>query len=125
RVVFLEPVTTLALIIPATRRVTIGTGILVLPLRDPVVTAKAFANLDVASEGRLVLGVGVGWDEREFQACQVPKTTRGRRMDEMLSIIKGLWTEDAFSYRGRIFTIPEVQLTPRPLKKPHPPIWVA
>jgi len=60
RVVFLEPVTTLALVIPATRRVTIGTGILVLPLRDPVVTAKAFANLNVASENRLVFGVGVG-----------------------------------------------------------------
>jgi probable F420-dependent oxidoreductase len=125
RVVFLEPVTTLALVIPATRRVTIGTGILVLPLRDPVVTAKAFANLDVASEGRLVFGVGVGWDEREFRVCQVPKTTRGRRMDEMLAIIKGLWMEDSFSYQGRIFTIPEVRLVPKPIQQPHPPIWVA
>ena len=125
RVVFLEPVTTLALIVTATRRVTIGTGILVLPLRDPVVTAKAFANLDVASEGRVVFGVGVGWDEREFRACQVPKATRGRRMDEMLDIIKGLWTEDTFSYEGRIFTIPEVRLDPKPVQRPHPPIWLA
>ena len=82
RVVFMEPVTTLALVVSATKRVTLGTGILVLPLRDPVVTAKAFANLDAASEGRVVLGVGVGWDEREFHACQVAKKTRGRRMDE-------------------------------------------
>jgi len=125
RVVFLEPATTLALVIGATRRVTIGTGILVLPLRDPVVTAKAFANLDVLSNGRLVFGVGVGWDEREFRACQVPKTSRGRRMDEMLDIIKGLWTQDTFGYEGRIFRIPEVRLVPRPVQKPHPPIWVA
>src|SRR5262245_60405145 len=62
RVVFLEPVTTLATIIPATRRVRVGTGILVLPLRDPVVTAKALANLDVLSGGRLVFGAGVGWE---------------------------------------------------------------
>ena len=125
RAVFLEPVTTLALVIGATRRVRLGTGILVLPLRDPVVTAKAFANLDVLSDGRLVFGVGVGWDEREFRACQVPKSERGRRMDEALDIIKGLWTEDLFSYRGRIFTVPEVRLVPRPVQRPHPPIWIA
>ncbi|MBI1737456.1 MAG: LLM class flavin-dependent oxidoreductase [Candidatus Rokubacteria bacterium] len=125
RVVFLEPITTLALVASATRRMTIGTGILVLPLRDPVVTAKALANLDVATEGRLVFGAGLGWDEREFDACQVRKSTRGRRMDEMLEIIAGLWTEDRFSYRGRIFTIPEVSLLPRPVQQPRPPIWVA
>jgi alkanesulfonate monooxygenase len=125
RVVFLEPVTTLALAIPATRRVTIGTGILVLPLRDPVVTAKTFANLDAASEGRLIFGAGVGWEEREFRACQVPRATRGRRMDEMLAIIKGLWTGEPFSYQGRIFSIPEVRLVPRPVQTPHPPIWLA
>jgi probable F420-dependent oxidoreductase len=125
RAVFLEPVTTLALVISVTQRVRLGTGILVLPLRDPVVTAKAFANLDLMSDGRLVFGVGVGWDEREFRACQVPKSERGRRMDEALEIIKGLWTEEVFSYRGRIFTVPEVRLVPRPVQRPHPPIWLA
>jgi alkanesulfonate monooxygenase len=125
RVVFLEPITTLALVASATRRMTIGTGILVLPLRDPVVTAKALANLDVATEGRLVFGAGLGWDEREFQAVQVPKSTRGRRMDEMLEIIRGLWTQERFSYDGTIFRIPEVSLVPRPVQRPHPPIWIA
>ncbi|MGH2359978.1 MAG: LLM class flavin-dependent oxidoreductase [bacterium] len=125
RVVFMEPVTTLALVVGATKRVTLGTGILVLPLRDPVVTAKAFANLDAASEGRVVFGVGVGWDEREFRACQVAKETRGRRMDEMLAIIRGLWTHETFAYHGKHFTIPEVRLEPKPVQKPHPPIWVA
>jgi alkanesulfonate monooxygenase len=125
RVVFLEPITTLALVASATRRMTIGTGILVLPIRDPVVTAKALANLDVATDGRLVFGAGLGWDERELAACQVPKATRGRRMDEMLDIITGLWTQDRFSYRGSIFTIPEVALVPRPVQRPRPPIWIA
>ncbi len=125
RVVFMEPITTLALVASATRLMTLGTGILVLPLRDPVVTAKALANLDVAIDGRLVFGAGLGWDEREFEACQVPKRTRGRRMDEMLEIIRGLWTETKFSYRGEIFTIPEISLLPRPVQQPHPPIWIA
>jgi alkanesulfonate monooxygenase len=125
RVVFMEPLTTLASVAGATRRVTLGTGILVLPLRDPVVTAKAVANLDAVSGGRVVFGVGVGWDEREFQACQVPKETRGRRMDEMLEIIDGLWTHDTFAYEGRCFRIPEIRLVPRPLQTPRPPILVA
>lgn len=125
RVVFLEPITTLALVASATRRMTIGTGILVLPLRDPVVTAKALANLDVATDGRFVFGAGLGWDEREFDACQVRKSTRGRRMDEMLEIITGLWTHERFSYRGKIFTIPEVSLVPRPVQQPRPPVWIA
>ena len=125
RVVFLEPITTLALVASATRRMTIGTGILVLPIREPVVTAKALATLDVATDGRLVFGAGLGWDEREFDACQVPRSTRGRRMDEMLDIITGLWTHERFSYRGGIFTIPEVSLVPRPVQRPRPPIWVA
>ena len=73
RVVFMEPLTSLALVVGATRRVTLGTGILILPLRDPVVTAKAVANLDAVSGGRVLFGVGVGWDDKEFRACQVPK----------------------------------------------------
>jgi len=125
RVVFMEPVSSLALAIGATKKVTLGTGILVLPLRDSVLTAKTFANLDATSGGRVIFGVGAGWDEREFRACQVPKETRGRRMNEMLTIITGLWTEDSFSYHGTIFEVPEVTLLPKPVQQPHPPIWIA
>ena len=125
RAAFMEPATTLALAAAVTRRVTLGTGILVLPLRDPVLTAKTFANVDILSEGRLIFGVGVGWAEAEFQASQVATATRGRRMDEMLEIIHGLWTRESFSYRGRIFDVPEIRLLPRPVQQPHPPIWMA
>ncbi len=125
RVVFMEPLTSLALVVGATRRVTLGTGILILPLRDPVITAKAMANLDAVSGGRVVFGVGVGWDDKEFRACQVPKATRGRRTDEMLEIINGLWTQDTYAYDGRYFTIPEIRLEPRPIQTPRPPILIA
>jgi len=125
RVVFMEPLTSLALVVGATRRVTLGTGILILPLRDPVVTAKAMANLDAVSGGRVVFGIGVGWDDKEFRACQVPKETRGRRTDEMLEIINGLWTQDMYAYDGRYFKIPEIRLEPRPIQTPRPPILVA
>ncbi len=125
RVTYMEPLTSLALVAGVTRRIRLGTGILVLPLRDPVLTAKSLANLDATSEGRLIFGAGVGWDAREFQACQVPKATRGQRMDEMLDIIKGLWTEASFSYRGRHFTLSDVTLIPKPVQQPCPPIWVA
>jgi probable F420-dependent oxidoreductase len=125
RVVVMEPLTTLALVVGATERVTLGTGILILPLRNPVLVAKELANIDAVSEGRLILGVGVGWPELEFQACQIPKRTRGRRMDEMIEIITGLWTQDTFEYRGEIFDIPEVRLVPKPARKPRPPIWFA
>jgi len=73
----------------------------------------------------VIFGVGVGWDEKEFRACQVPKETRGRRMDEMLEIITGLWTQETFSYEGKFFRIPEVSLVPRPAQKPRPRILVA
>jgi probable F420-dependent oxidoreductase len=122
---FLEPATTLAFAALATRRVTIGTGVLVLPLRDPVLTAKTFANIDLLSGGRLIFGVGVGWAETEFKASQVALAERGRRMDEMLDIIVGLWTHDTFAYQGRCFHVPEIRLLPRPLQRPHPPIWLA
>jgi len=125
RVVYMEPITSLALVAGATRRIRLGTGILILPLRDPVVTAKAIANLDVTTGGRLIFGVGLGWDEKEFAACQIDKSTRGRRMDEMLEIIKGLWSNESFSYRGEFFEICDVALTPKPLQNPHPPILIA
>jgi len=67
----------------------------------------------------------VGWAEKEFQASQVLLAQRGRRMDEMLDIIIGLWTHETFTYRGRCFDVPEIRLLPRPLQKPHPPIWLA
>jgi len=79
----------------------------------------------VLSGGRLIFGVGVGWADAEFKASQVALAEHGRRMDEMLDIIIGLWTHDLFAFKGRCFDIPEVRLLPRPLQRLHPPIWLA
>lgn len=125
RVTFLEPLTALGIAAATTERVRLGCGILVLPLRDPVLTAKTLATLDAVSGGRVIFGAGVGWDHQEFAACQIDRSTRGRRMDEMLEIIAGLWTEESFSYEGRYFTLNEVSLVPRPVQRPRPPIWIA
>lgn len=125
RVAFLDPMSVLALAAAATERVKLGTGILILPLRDPVLSAKALASLDVLSAGRLIFGAGVGWAQQEFDACQIKRSTRGRRMDEMLDIIRGLWTEETFSYNGQHFVLRDVRLDPHPIQKPYPPIWIA
>ena len=124
RVAFLDPLTALAVAVTTTERVTLGTGILVLPLRDPVLTARALASLDALSGGRVVFGAGVGWDEREFAACQIDRRSRGRRTDEMLEIIRGLWEHPSFSYAGEHFSLRDVRLEPRPLQ-PHLPLWLA
>lgn len=123
RVTPMDQFTSLALVATSTERVRFGSGVTILPLRNPVPTAKAFASLDVLSEGRLICGVGVGWDDMEFKACQVPKSERGRRMDESLAILTGLWSNDTFSYAGKIFSVPEIRLIPRPVQLPHPPLW--
>lgn len=125
RVAFLDPLIVLSIAAAVTERVTLGTGILVLPLRDPVLLAKALATIDMASSGRLIFGAGVGWNQEELDACQITRSTRGRRMDEMLDIIRGLWMHDSFSYDGEHFVLRDVRLVPRPLQKPRPPIWLA
>jgi probable F420-dependent oxidoreductase len=125
RVAYLEPLTVLTIAAVATQHVRLGTGILVLPLRDPVVTAKSLATLDAISGGRLIFGAGVGWDPHEFAACQIDRATRGQRMDEMLEVIVGLWTQESFSYAGKHFTLDDVRLMPRPIQQPRPPIWLA
>ena len=125
RVAFLEPLAALATAVAATRTVALGTGIIVLPLREPVLTAKALASLDALAEGRLIFGAGIGWDQQELDACQIDRATRGNRMDEMLDVIRGLWTEETFSYEGRHFVLRDVRLLPRPVRRPHPPIWLA
>lgn len=125
RVAFLEPLTVLAAVAGVTNRVMLGTGIVVLPLRDPILTAKALASLDVMSDGRLVFGAGIGWDQRELDACQIDRSTRGQRMDEMLDIIAGLWSQERFSYSGRHFVLRDVELEPRPVQRSRPRIWLA
>ena len=98
---------------------------LVVPYRNPVVTAKMLATLDVMSGGRLIVGVGVGWWREEFEALAAPPfAERGRVTDEYLRLMKVLWTEDAPRFKGKYYRLADVTMLPKPVQRPHPPIWV-
>lgn len=99
-------------------------NIVVLPYRNPFVVAKSGATLDLLSEGRFTLGVGVGYLKREFTALGVEFDERGELFDEALEVIRGIWTTDDFSYEGRHFTASGITAHPRPVSRPHPPIWI-
>ena len=121
---FLEPVSTLLFVAAATERIGLGTSILVITMRQPVVLAKELATLDVLSGGRLIFGCGAGWMREEFEALNVPFEKHGPRMAEYLEVIRRCWTEDDPSFRGRYYRLGNVGFYPKPAQKPHPPIWV-
>jgi len=120
----LDAVATLTALAVRTSRIKLGTGILVLPLRNPTVAAKALGSLDVISKGRLLLGVAAGWYAREFDAVGVPFKQRGRLFERNLDILVRLWTEDRVSLAVDEFKLREAVMVPRPVQKPRPPILV-
>jgi probable F420-dependent oxidoreductase len=107
-----------------TRSIKLGTAVYILPLRDPLVTARAAMTVDLLSGGRLLFGVGAGWLAEEFEYAGLDYRSRGRRMDECLEVIKRLWTEDTPSYDGEFIHIGKVNFEPKPLTKPHPPFVI-
>jgi len=124
RTTWLEPVSLLSALSGVTRTIRLGTLVLVLPFRDPVAFAKEWATLDVLSGGRSILGVGVGWHEGEFAALRIPFKERGRRMNEMLEAITALWAGDHVTYDGQFYRFADLSLEPKPVQRPHPPIWI-
>jgi probable F420-dependent oxidoreductase len=98
--------------------------VLVVPYRHPLLIARMTANLDQLCGGRFILGVGVGHSKPEFAALNVPFTRRGAITDESLELIRQAWTRDRLSFEGRFFSVAEADTSPRPVRQPHPPIWV-
>lgn len=121
---WLEPLTLLSALAGVTRTMRLGTMVLVLPLRNPVYFAKEWATLDLLSGGRTILGVGVGWHEEEFRLMGVPHAERGRRMEECLEIVLALWSRDEVTWEGRYYRFRDLTIEPKPVQKPHPPIWI-
>lgn len=121
---FYDPFTTLAWLAGITDQVELGTTVTVLPYRNPLLTARMAANIDQFSGGRFILGVGVGWSEREYAAVGVPFKRRGAITDEYLAAIKKLWTADVASHDGEFGSFRDVHTGPAPARSPHPPIWV-
>lgn len=121
----LESLTALAFVAGVTERIRLCTGVYLMPLRNPTITAKVTATLDVLSGGRLTLGVGVGGEfPPEFEASGVPLAERGPRTDEGIEILRRLWTEEAVEHRGEHFSFGPVSLAPRPLQASGPRIIV-
>jgi len=120
----LDAVGTLTALAARTRRIKLGTGVMVLPLRNPTVAAKALGTLDVISKGRLILGVAAGWYAREFDAVGVPFKQRGRRFERNLEILTRLWTEDRVTLQVDEFNLREAVMRPKPAQRPRPPILI-
>jgi probable F420-dependent oxidoreductase len=121
----LETFSILGVVAGATEKLRLVTSVLVLPYRNPVLTAKMVSSLDVLSGGRVTLGVGVGWLKEEFDALDSPDfDKRGAVTDEWLAIFKQLWTQSPASFKGQFYGYNDIRSEPFPLQKPHPPIWV-
>ncbi|MDN4517990.1 TIGR03619 family F420-dependent LLM class oxidoreductase [Mycolicibacterium austroafricanum] len=121
---YLQSTVAQAYLAGATERIRLNSCITVLPLQHPVVLAKALATADWMSGGRMMVTFGVGWLQGEFQALGVPFRERGRMADEYLAVIKELWTSDAPSFEGKYVSFREVAFEPKPVQKPHLPIWI-
>ena len=121
---YLEPVTVLAAAAMATERARLGSSVFILGHRHPVVMAKMLTTIDALSNGRLICGVGVGWWEEEMTILGAPFKQRGRHADEILQIFKTLWTSDHPTFEGEFFRFGDIGFQPKPVQKPHPPIWV-
>jgi probable F420-dependent oxidoreductase len=118
----MDPVPVLAYAAAVTSRITLGTGIVILPLRNPVILAKELATVDVLAQGRLVVGIGVGYVPGEYDAIGVPFHTRGRRADEWIDALRTLWRDDQPELRGEFASFGGIQSRPRPHRPGGPPI---
>jgi probable F420-dependent oxidoreductase len=121
---YLEPVITLTAAAMVTTRARLGASVFILGHRHPVVMAKMLTSIDALSQGRLIVGVGVGWWKEELEMLGVPFHQRGRQGDEALQVFKALWTQDNPTFEGEFFRIRDLGFAPKPVQKPCPPIWV-
>lgn len=120
----LEAFVTLGAIAAVTRRVRLGTEVLVLPQRQPTLVAKQVATIDILSGGRVRLGAGVGWQESEYESLGVPFTERGRRMDECIELLRLYWREPSVTFTGRYYQADAMAMDPKPVQPGGPPIWL-
>src|SRR5918997_3530641 len=115
---FLEPLAALAVAAGVTSRVRLGTSILIMPLRNPVMLAKELATLQFLSANRMILGAGVGWNEQEYAALGVRKSDRGKRTDEILDILIPLLEGETVTYRGDFYSVEDLFIEPRSSQRP-------
>ena len=119
-----DPFSLLAYLAGRTERIALGASVIVLPYRNALIAAKAAATVDQASGGRFIFGVGVGWDEAEFVDLGLPFRERGKLSDDYIRAIKTAWAQDVPEYKGEYVRFAGATFSPRPVQRPHPPIWV-
>ena len=121
----LEQLALISFVAGITERVRLVTSVMILPHRNPLLTAKMLATIDVLSKGRLTVGVGVGWMREEFDALDAADfEKRGRASDEYIEILEKCWTQDPVSHSGEFYAFETLHCLPHPVQEPHPPIWV-
>jgi probable F420-dependent oxidoreductase len=120
----LDPIAVLAFVAAVTDHVRLGTSVLLLAARNPVLQAKSLASLDVLSNGRTIFGIGTGWLQEEYQALGVPFERRGARADEYLDLITALWRGEEVSFQGEFYRLEPCIIRPTPVQHPRPPIWI-
>jgi probable F420-dependent oxidoreductase len=123
--VFYDPFMLLSYIAAETSTIELGTSVIILPYRNPVVVAKMIATLDVLSEGRVIFGVGPGWMREEYDALSIPYEKRGARTNEYIRAIKELWMSNEPSFEGEYCSFSNIKFYPKPAQEPHPPIFIA
>lgn len=121
----LETLTTMSFLAGATKRVRFVTSVMIAPYRNPIITAKMLASLDVLSEGRVIVGLGVGWMKEEFENLNAPPfADRGRVTDEYIKAFRELWTSDNPAFHGQYCEFSDIVFLPKPVQKPGIPIWI-
>ncbi len=121
----LDPLETLTFVSANTNQIGLGTSVLDIPFYNPVILARRLTTLDVLSGGRLRVGFGLGWSEDEFEAAGASLKERGARANEFIQVLKAIWTNDPVELRGKYYKVPNSIIMPKPIQKPHPPIYLA
>ena len=122
--IMLDPLQTLAFASANTSEILLGTCVIDKLFHNPVILARGLATLDIFSNGRTIAGFGIGWSKDEYQASNVPFNNKGKRADEYLKVLKRIWQDDDIEYRGQYYNITKSKIGPKPVQKPHIPIYL-
>jgi len=120
----LDPLDVLVYVAANTNNIALGRSVADIFFYTPIMLAKRFATLDVLSQGRVISGLGLGWSKDEYQASNIPFMNRGQRADEFIQVMKKIWTDDIVEFKGKYYDIPASKIDPKPIQKPHIPIYL-
>ena len=121
----LDPLDTLTFVAAHTKSIALGPSVLDIPYYNPVTLARRLTTIDILSDGRLRIGLGLGWSKDEMDATGADMKKRGAMADEFLQVLKAIWTTNPVEFRGKFYTIPKSLINRKPVQKPHPPIYMA